>query len=128
MPCRERLAVERVPVYERIDSLPVQKLLHLVAELSLLCVLVPPGVIHAPVAHAAPRIVTERRRRSVAAEHRRSVEVASVRSQACLRSGDAMKKIAAYVRGLRPEIAILSRTPSRPQFVERGQMIRSVRH
>ena len=56
-----------------------------------------------------------------------TVEVVVIGSKPGLRPSDLAEHIPAHIGGFGPELAVLRRSPARPQFIERRQMIGSVR-
>src|SRR6185369_7841138 len=90
-------------------------------------ILLPPRVVHRPVACAPPGIVTEGRGFAVALLHLRAVEVVALGSQTSLRTSYLPEQVTTYVGRFCPEITVLRRSPTRPQLVKRRQVIRGIR-
>src|SRR5256884_9972481 len=65
MPHRQRLAIEGVAIGKAVNVLPIKELLNAVAERSLSHIFLPPRIVDRPIADASPRVVSERRRRSI---------------------------------------------------------------
>src|ERR1019366_1281197 len=123
----ERLAIQRIAIREGADALADEELLDAVAQHPLLRRLMPPAIVHRPVAHRPPRIVAERSRLAVATQNLGLVEVVAVRRQAGIRSYHLGEHVAAHIRSLGPVLAVFLRTPAGEQLVKSGQMIRRVR-
>src|SRR5256884_3884161 len=127
MPHRQRLAIEGVAIGKAVNVLPIKELLNAVAERGLSHIFLPPRIVDRPIADASPRVVSERRRRSIVMHNLCTVEVVVIGSKPGLRPSDLAEHIPAHIGGFGPELAVLRRSPARPQFIERRQMIGSVR-
>src|SRR5579871_2327725 len=125
--CRPlRLPIQRINRAVLPHPLRSKKSLNPIAQHRFLRILPPPRPIHRPVAGRPPRVIPKLRRLHKPRLMRSPIEVRIHRRQSRLRICRLHKIFPAHLRRLRPELAILLRTPSRPKLIKRRQMIRRI--
>src|SRR5438876_10482775 len=100
MPHRQRLAIEGVAIGKAVNVLPIKELLNAVAERGLSHIFLPPRIVDRPIADASPRVVSERRRRSIVMHNLRTAEVGVIGSKPRLRPSHLPEHSPANVVGL----------------------------